>query len=87
MLCVQFCSRGGTGRRVRLRSVWGNSWRFESSREHHFEVGSGKVEVKNRRTPSIVPEDLNSSTTMRNAQFVNGEAHIVEPAAGGIILS
>src|SRR5207302_10938112 len=29
-----FCSRGGTGRRVRLRTVWGNPWRFESSREH-----------------------------------------------------
>src|SRR6476620_7270087 len=27
-------SRGGTGRRVRLRTVWGNPWRFESSREH-----------------------------------------------------
>src|SRR5438270_176070 len=29
-----FSSRGGTGRRVRLRTVWGNPWRFESSREH-----------------------------------------------------
>src|SRR6266496_3389639 len=28
------CSRGGIGRRVRLRTVWGNPWRFESSREH-----------------------------------------------------
>ena len=27
-------SRGGIGRRVRLRTVWGNPWRFESSREH-----------------------------------------------------
>ena len=26
-------SRGGTGRRVRLRTVWGDPWRFESSRE------------------------------------------------------
>src|SRR6266481_4359295 len=26
-------SRGGIGRRVRLRTVWGNPWRFESSRE------------------------------------------------------
>src|SRR5437773_2451298 len=23
------------GRRVRLRTVWGNPWRFDSSREHH----------------------------------------------------
>jgi demethylmenaquinone methyltransferase / 2-methoxy-6-polyprenyl-1,4-benzoquinol methylase len=30
------CSRGGIGRRVRLRSAWGNSWRFKSSREHHY---------------------------------------------------
>ena len=29
-------SRGGIGRRVRLRTVWGNPWRFESSREHHL---------------------------------------------------
>ena len=29
------CSRGGIGRRVRLRTVWGDPWRFESSREHH----------------------------------------------------
>ena len=29
-------SRGGIGRRVRLRTVWGNPWRFESSREHDF---------------------------------------------------
>src|SRR3989442_6623062 len=27
-------SRGGIGRRVRLRTVWGNPWRFETSREH-----------------------------------------------------
>src|SRR5213595_352144 len=27
------CSRGGIGRRVRLRTVWGNPWRFDSSRE------------------------------------------------------
>src|ERR1700736_32449 len=37
-----YCSRGGTGRRVRLRTVWGNPWRFESSREH---VGYFKDDV------------------------------------------
>ena len=31
-----FCSRGGIGRRVRLRTVWGNPWRFESSREQGY---------------------------------------------------
>src|SRR5262249_12434877 len=30
------CGRGGTGRRAALRSLWGNPWRFESSRPHHF---------------------------------------------------
>src|SRR5205807_1425635 len=34
-------SRGGTGRRVRLRTVWGNPWRFESSREHCRPSGEG----------------------------------------------
>jgi hypothetical protein len=34
-------SRGGIGRRVRLRTVWGNPWRFESSREHHLCKTSG----------------------------------------------
>ena len=28
------CSRGGTGRRVRLRGVCLRTWRFDSSREH-----------------------------------------------------
>src|SRR3954462_9303057 len=33
-------SRGGIGRRVRLRTVWGNPWRFESSREQISLIGS-----------------------------------------------
>jgi hypothetical protein len=28
------CGRGGIGRRAALRSLWGNSWKFESSRPH-----------------------------------------------------
>ena len=28
---------GGTGRRARLRGVWGNPWGFESPLRHHFE--------------------------------------------------
>src|SRR4030095_14967361 len=35
---LSFCSRGGIGRRVRLRTVWGNPWRFESSREQCLSV-------------------------------------------------
>lgn len=29
------CGRGGIGRRAALRSLWGNPWKFESSRPHH----------------------------------------------------
>jgi hypothetical protein len=28
--------RGGIGRRAALRSLWGNPWKFESSRPHHL---------------------------------------------------
>ena len=28
------CGRGGIGRRAALRSLWGNPWKFESSRPH-----------------------------------------------------
>ena len=30
------CGRGGIGRRAALRSLWGNPWKFESSRPHQF---------------------------------------------------
>jgi hypothetical protein len=29
------CRSGGTGRRARLRGVWGNPWGFESPLRHH----------------------------------------------------
>ena len=35
------CGRGGIGRRAALRSLWGNPWKFESSRPHHFLLGQG----------------------------------------------
>ena len=38
---LSFCSRGGIGRRVRLRTVWGNPWRFESSREQRLFYRAG----------------------------------------------
>src|SRR6266481_501312 len=38
---LSFCSRGGIGRRVRLRTVWGNPWRFESSREQSYPANQG----------------------------------------------
>ena len=55
----QTSSRGGTGRRVRLRTVWGNPWRFKSSREHFpWERQSprrrrGSVEVGGRASPRL----------------------------------
>lgn len=36
------CGRGGIGRRAALRSLWGNPWKFESSRPHQtFSKGFG----------------------------------------------
>jgi hypothetical protein len=32
------CGRGGIGRRAALRSLWGNPWKFESSRPHHHKT-------------------------------------------------
>src|SRR5438876_7239553 len=32
------CGRGGIGRRAALRSLWGNPWKFESSRPHHLSL-------------------------------------------------
>ena len=43
------CGRGGIGRRAALRSLWGNPWKFESSRPHH------SLLAKNRFVP---PADL-----------------------------
>ena len=31
---ITACGRGGIGRRAALRSLWGNPWKFESSRPH-----------------------------------------------------
>lgn len=31
-------ARGGTGRRATLRSLWGDPWRFESSRTHQIVI-------------------------------------------------
>ena len=54
-----FCSRGGIGRRVRLRTVWGNPWRFESSREQL--LACAFAEARLTKPPSASGED-NSRT-------------------------
>ena len=43
------CSRGETGRRVRLRSAWGDPWRFESSREHDQILRSTIISLQRTR--------------------------------------
>jgi hypothetical protein len=35
------CGRGGIGRRAALRSLWGNPWKFESSRPHQKQTRFG----------------------------------------------
>ena len=49
-----FCSRGGIGRRVRLRTVWGNPWRFESSREQLW-LTSAKLFSRTMRMVKVFP--------------------------------
>ena len=39
------CGRGGIGRRAALRSLWGNPWKFESSRPHHFPDIFSKMKI------------------------------------------
>lgn len=53
-------SRGGTGRRVRLRTVWGNPWRFESSREHHFCSGKSVSHSLPQQNPDFVQKTFSS---------------------------
>ncbi len=66
-------SRGGTGRRVRLRTVWGNPWRFESSRE---QSGAGRAVLKNAADANPTTFYLRSSREQSGAgrHFRNGSA-------------
>src|ERR1700735_4476141 len=49
-------SRGGIGRRVRLRTVWGDPWRFESSREQ-FRHGARLYPEGTEYDPAFVRPD------------------------------
>jgi hypothetical protein len=81
-----FCSRGGIGRRVRLRTVWGNPWRFESSREQCLGYPTDlSLEEKSIGKPpiSVVLIDyLRPAAFLRAAQraFINCES-LLRPAA------
>ena len=48
--------RGGIGRRAALRSLWGNPWKFESSRPHHpaspFRASQDEHQVAKQTCPS-----------------------------------
>ena len=65
------CGRGGIGRRAALRSLWGNPWKFESSRPHqqnpasagflHFGACLEGIGLSRRPYPAIA--DFTPSTT------------------------
>ena len=44
------CGRGGIGRRAALRSLWGNPWKFESSRPHQ-----SSLELSGRQSAAMMP--------------------------------
>ena len=44
------CGRGGIGRRAALRSLWGNPWKFESSRPHQ-----SSLKLSNRQSAAMMP--------------------------------
>ena len=54
------CGRGGIGRRAALRSLWGNPWKFESSRPHQRDLATQFGGVRRRlwtaHLPPIVKE-------------------------------
>lgn len=81
-----FCSRGGIGRRVRLRTVWGNLWRFESSREHSFgllpSTLSESESYQQPPLPLVLLDYLRPEAFRRAAQraFINCES-LLRPAA------
>jgi len=48
------CGRGGTGRRAALRSLWGNPWKFESSRPHQsFLIDNSAISARQARRSSV----------------------------------
>ena len=60
----RLCGRGGIGRRAALRSLWGNPWKFESSRPHHY---------------NIMIEKLYTSEILTLAANINHLGLLVEP--------
>jgi hypothetical protein len=80
-----FGSRGGIGRRVRLRTVWGNPWRFESSREQSpslSHVGfTKKGKQQERRDARSESTDYFAAALLLAAQraFINWES-LLRPA-------
>ena len=59
------CGRGGIGRRAALRSLWGNPWKFESSRPHqNFPdrlLLASRVGKRRHVVVTRLPEDRNGS--------------------------
>ncbi len=51
---VVTCGRGGIGRRAALRSLWGNPWKFESSRPHHNSLKSLVGQIVDRKSCGLL---------------------------------
>jgi hypothetical protein len=80
-----FGSRGGIGRRVRLRTVWGNPWRFESSREQSPSFSHAGFTKKGKTTGvprcQVESTDYFAAALLLAAQraFINWES-LLRPA-------
>ena len=53
---AEACGRGGIGRRAALRSLWGNPWKFESSRPHHFLASFGPASARYISKSALTPQ-------------------------------
>ena len=65
------CGRGGIGRRAALRSLWGNPWKFESSRPHQMAFQSARIASVFKRSHRWYPT---STPSMGHVDPPNGGA-------------
>jgi hypothetical protein len=54
------CGRGGIGRRAALRSLWGNPWKFESSRPHQLNQQLVGLKIKMAALPPFLLSEFQS---------------------------
>jgi hypothetical protein len=60
------CGRGGIGRRAALRSLWGNPWKFESSRPHQLNQQLVGLKIKMAALPPFLLPEFQSLFSPRN---------------------